>query len=456
MARARILIVDDEANARSALAELLRDDGYVVDTAADGFKALPKLEDFRPDVVLTDLKMPGMTGLELLARTRARDPHVVVLVATAYGDVDSAVTAMREGAADFLTKPVDVARLGLVLQRELERQALRRDAEGAKARGKDSHRLQQLVGSSPASRRVVDAILRVAATQAPVLVTGEAGSGKELVATAIHEHGPRARGPLVKLHCAGLAESLLETELFGHDRGGLPGVHHRRDGRIEQAHHGTLYLDEIGGLSPALQARLLRFLQERTFERVGGGAPVRVDVRIVASTAQDLQEAIRGGRFREDLHYKLAVVPIEIPPLRERAADIPQLAARALAVFAERNARPIGGFTDEALALLCRYAWPGNVRELENVIERAVVVCPVERVRVEDLATELRAVAAPPASTEPVIPGATLAEIERYAILRTLEEVGGSTSRAAEMLGISPRKIQYKLHEYSTPPPRRG
>ena len=456
MARARILIVDDEANARSGLAELLREDGYVVDTAADGFKALPKLEEFKPDVVLTDLRMPGMTGLELLTRARARDPHCVVLVTTAYGAVDSAVTAMREGAADYLLKPIDVERLGLVLQRELERQTLRREAEGQRGRGKETQKLQQLVGSSAASRVVVDAILKAAPTQASVLITGPTGSGKELVAAAIHEHSPRARGPFIKLHCAALAESLLETELFGHDRGGLPGSPHRRDGRIEQADRGTLFLDEIGELSPSLQSRLLRLLQDKTFERVGGGGAVRVDVRLVSSTHHDLRDAVKRGRFREDLYYRMAVVPIELPPLRDRAADIPQLAARFVERFAERNARPISGLSDEALEVLARYPWPGNVRELENVMERAVVVCPVERIRAEDLPITVRTSVAPAtAPAAPVIPGSTLADIERYAILRTLEEVGGSTSRAADMLGISPRKIQYKLHEYSVAPTRR-
>ncbi len=452
MARARILIVDDEVNARSALAELLREDGYVVETAADGFKALPKLEDFNPDVVLTDLKMPGMTGQELLTRVRLRDPNCVVLVTTAYGAVESAVAAMRGGAADFLTKPIDVERLGLVLQRELERQTLRREAEGLRARLKDRQRLQQLVGTSPAVQRVIDQLLQVAPSQASVLITGEPGTGKELIASAIHEHSPRSRAPFVKLHCAGIAESLLELELFGQARG--PGGQ-KRMGRIEQANRGTLFLDEIGELSANLQVRLLRFFQEGQFEHIDGGDPVAVDVRVIASTRHDLADAVQRGRFREDLFYRLNVVPIAIAPLRERVADIPQLASRFLAHYAERNARPISGFSDEALELMVRYPWPGNVRELQNVVERAVVTCPVERVREQDLPVHLGNQAPPPTPSAPPIPGSTLADLERFAILRTLEEVGGSTSRAAEMLGISPRKIQYKLHEYSVEPTKK-
>jgi DNA-binding NtrC family response regulator len=448
VARARILIVDDEANARSALAELLREDGYVVETAADGFKAIGKLADFNPDVVLTDLKMPGMSGLELLEKARARDPHCVVLVATAYGAVDSAVAAMRAGAADFLGKPVDVERLSFVLQRELERRELRREAEGLRARLRERRSLGRVVGSSPAMQRVVDVILQVAGTQASILITGESGTGKELIASAIHEHSPRSGGPFVTMNCSALTGPLLETELFGQQ----DGLRAHREGRLEQAHGGTLFLDEIGAISSAVQARLLRFLQAGALERVGGANAVRADVRIIAATQEDLPEAVRLGRFRDDLFYRLNVVQIELPPLRTRAGDVPILAMRFLAKFAERNARPITGIEDAALELITRYAWPGNVRELENAIERAVVVCPAERIRPQDLPPAVQNASPVVATGAPPIPGSTLAELERYAILRTLEAAGGSTSRAAEQLGISPRKIQYKLHEYSSAP----
>jgi DNA-binding NtrC family response regulator len=453
MARARILIVDDEVNARSALAELLREDNYLVDTAADGFKALPKLEDFKPDVVLTDLRMPGMTGLELLEKARDRDPHCVVLVATAYGEVDSAVSAMRKGAADYLAKPVDVERLKLVLQRELERRELRREAEGLRARLKEQRRLQQIVGGSPAMLKVIETILQIAPTQAAVLISGESGTGKELVATAIHEHSQRARGPFVKVNCASLDEPLLEVELFGDTTPSGAGAR-RREGRIEQAHHGTLFLDEVSEIPPALQVRLLRFLQDGELERVGASEAVRADVRVIAATHLDLAALVAQGSFRDDLYYRLNVVSISLPALRDRAGDVPILAARFLAKFTERNGRQVVGFSDEALEALSRYSWPGNVRELENAVERAVVVCPVERIRKKDLPSAVLGPVTAPSHDVPPIPGTTLAELERYAILRTLEICGGSTSRAAEMLGISPRKIQYKLHEYTSSPTR--
>ncbi len=445
--RSRILIVDDEVNARTALAELLRDEGYAVETAADGFKALPKLDDFAPDLVLTDLKMPGMDGIDLMRKSRERDPERVVVVMTAYGAVDTAVSAMREGAADYLTKPINVEELSLVLERALERRRLRAEAGQLRERLSQRHRIQNIVGGSPAMQPVFDTILQVAPSRASVLITGESGTGKELIAAAIHEHSPRAAGPFVKLHCAALAETLLESELFGHERGAFTGAMARRDGRFQQADRGTLFLDEIGEISAATQVKLLRFLQEHEFERVGGNQTIKVDVRIVTATNRDLLKRVKEGLFREDLYYRLNVVSIEVPPLRVRASDIPLLAAHFLRRYAEENGKPVEGFTDEALQRLVRYGWPGNVRELENAVERAVVVSRGDRIRPEDLSPSIVPSGASNDGMPPV-PGSTLAELERYAILKTLEHTGGSTSRAAEILKISPRKIQYKLHEY--------
>ncbi len=447
MAGERILIVDDEANARTALAELLRGEGYVVETAADGFKALPKLEELEPDVVVTDLKMPGLTGLELMEKARARDPECVVIVMTAFAAVGSAVQAMRQGAADYLTKPVNLDELLLVLTRELERKRLRREAGQLRARLAERHRIKNLIGSSAAMQEVFAAVLQVAPSRASVLVTGESGTGKELIAAAIHEYSPRAKGPFVKLHCAALAESLLESELFGHERGAFTGAIGRREGRFEQANGGTLFLDEIGEISPTIQVKLLRFLQEHEFERVGGNQTIKVDVRIVTATNRNLQERVKQGQFREDLYYRLNVVGIEMPPLRARESDIVLLATHFLDKLARENGRTFDGFTDEALARLASYAWPGNVRELENAIERAVVVCKRARIGVEDFAA---AIASPEKRSDgmPKIPGATMEELERFAILKTLEHTGGSTSRAAELLKISPRTIQYRLQQY--------
>ena len=448
--RGRILVVDDEVNARTALAELLRDEGYTVETAADGFKALPKLEEFAPDLVVTDLRMPGMDGLALLKKTHERDPDCAVIVVTAYGAIDTAVTAMREGAADYVTKPVNVEELVLVIDRALERRRVVAESRHLRERLSEHQRVDNIVGSSPVMRAVLSDVLRVAPSKATVLITGESGTGKELVAAAIHQHSTRAQGPFVKLHCAALAETLLESELFGHERGAFTGATSRRDGRFQQADGGTLFLDEIGDISPSIQIKLLRFLQDHEFQRVGGNQTIKVDVRVVAATNRDLAARVRDAEFREDLFYRLNVVSVECPPLRARPTDIPLLAMHFLARYAKENGKTVTRFSEEALDRLMRHRWPGNVRELENAVERAVVICQSEVVRPEDLPPTVS-----PAREEsgmPRVPGASLADLERHAILKTLEFTGGSTSRAAEILGISVRKIQYKLHEYQDPP----
>ncbi len=445
--RGRILVVDDEANARSALAELLREEGYIVETAADGFKALPKLEELSPDLVLTDLKMPGMDGMELMKRAWEGDPERVVVVMTAYGSVDTAVAAMRAGAADYLTKPINVDELVLVIARVLERRRLRAETGHLRQRLAERRGMKSIIGTSAPMQRVFDTVLQVAPSKASVLITGESGTGKELVAEALHLHSPRAKGPFVKLHCAALAETILESELFGHERGAFTGAAARRDGRFQHADGGTLFLDEIGEISPATQVKLLRFLQERQFERVGGNQTVKVDVRILAATNRDLARMVKDQTFREDLYYRLNVVSIEMPSLRERPSDIALLATHFVRKFAAENDKTILGFSDDALAAMAHYSWPGNVRELENAIERAVIVCRTDVIRPGDLSPQV--VAAERATTGgPPIPGTTLAALERYAILKTLEHTGGSTSRAADILGISTRKIQYRLREY--------
>jgi DNA-binding NtrC family response regulator len=447
----RILIVDDEVNARTALAELLREEGYAVETAADGFKALPKLQDFAPDLVLTDLRMPGMDGLELMRKAREIDLDTCVVVMTAHGGIDSAIAAIRQGAADYLTKPINLEELKIVLDRSLERRRLRREAGLLRERLSARNSLDRVIGSSAPMQRVFETVLQVAPSRASILITGESGTGKELIAAAIHQHSPRAERPFVKLHCAALAESLLESELFGHERGAFTGAQARRDGRFQQADGGTLFLDEIGEISPGIQVKLLRFLQEREFERVGGNQTIKVGVRIVAATNSELPELVKAGKFREDLYYRLNVVAIEMPPLRARPGDIPLLAMHFLRKYAAENEKQLTGFSDEALAKLVRHTWPGNVRELENAVERAVVVCRGDEIRAEDLVATV-ATAAGGADQLPAIPGSTMADFERYAILKTLEFTGGSTSRAAELLGISARTIQYRLREYSGSP----
>ncbi|MBT8494521.1 MAG: sigma-54 dependent transcriptional regulator [Deltaproteobacteria bacterium] len=448
--KGRILVVDDEANARTALAELLREEGYEIETAADAFKAIGKFDDFAPHLVLTDLKMPGMDGLELMSKLAEHDHEAAILVMTAFGAVDTAVAAMRAGAVDYLTKPINFDELSIVLERALERQRLHDETRSLKAQLAERFTDSNLVGNSPPINQVFKTIDQVAPTRASVLITGESGTGKELVAAALHRKSPRANGPFVKLHCAALAETLLESELFGHERGSFTGAVNRKDGRFQMADRGTLFLDEIGEISPAIQVKLLRFLQEREFERVGGTDTIKVDVRIIAATNRDLSEEVRLGRFREDLFYRLNVVNLDMPALRDRGGDIALLAKHFVDKYARENEKQVERIADDALEALLGYSWPGNVRELENVIERAVVMCRTDTIRGDDLPSSVT-----PTHSQggmPAIPGNTLEDIERYAILTTLEACGGSTSKAAHMLGISVRKVQYKLHDYNAAP----
>jgi DNA-binding NtrC family response regulator len=446
----RILVVDDEVNARTALAELLRDEGYDVETAADAFKALGKYESFSPHVVVTDLKMPGMDGIDLVKKIRASEDPAAVVVMTAFGAVASAVDAMRAGAAEYLTKPLNFDELLVVLDKVFEQQELRRETRQLRARVRDRVAPNNIVGVSPPMQRVFEVVDQVAPSRATVLITGESGTGKELVANALHQRSTRANGPFVKLHCAALAESLLESELFGHEKGSFTGAMARKDGRFQIADGGTLFLDEIGEISPAIQVKLLRFLQEHEFERVGGNQTIRVDVRVIAATNRDLVDMVAKGKFREDLFYRLNVVGLEMPPLRDRRTDIPALAKFFLDRFTKENTKPIEGFTPEALERLTAYDWPGNVRELENAIERAVVLCNTSHIEARQLPASVQPRMTP--AGMPVIPGATMADIERYAILETLKATGGSTSKAAETLGISVRTIQYRLHQYNEAP----
>ena len=448
MSKGSILVVDDEANARAALAELLRDEGYQVETAGDGFKALGKMEEGLPDLILTDLKMPGMGGVELLAKAKTLDEEIVVVVMTAFGAVDSAVDAMKKGAANYLTKPLNMAQLQLVIEREMERRRLRQEAGSLRARLAERYSFENIIGNAPVMQEIFKTVAQVASSRASILIAGESGTGKELIAAAIHQRSPRNQGPFVKLHCAALAESLLESELFGHERGSFTGAAGRREGRFAQAHGGTLFLDEIGEISPAIQVKLLRFLQEHEFERVGGNETVRVDVRVIAATNRDLKAEVAAGRFREDLYYRLNVITLRMPALRERPSDVPVLASHFLDKYSTENQRQIDGFSDDALARLSGYGWPGNVRELENVVERAVVMATGNRIGTAELPSYLL-----PVDVGGIrIPGSTLEEIEHHAIVKTLESTGGATGKAAEILGVSVRKIQYKLQEYQSAP----
>jgi two-component system NtrC family response regulator/two-component system response regulator HydG len=446
-AKERILVVDDEQNAREALRTILTEEQYEVAEASDGQEALERLESFGPDVVLADIKMPKMDGITLVKKAREQGNQAVFLIMTAFASIEAAVEAMRAGAENFLVKPLDVNAVLVVLEKALEKRRLQREAEHLRARVRERYRFPNIIGESPQLQAVFDVVKRTAPTRATVLILGESGTGKELIAQAIHEESPRKDKPFIKVNCAALSETLLESELFGHERGSFTGAVGRREGRFELADGGTLFLDEIGDITPALQIKLLRVLQQREFERVGGTQTIKVDVRMVAATNKDLAAEVKAGRFREDLYYRLNVVAVTLPPLRDRKGDIPALVSHFINHYDKAYGKDVRGLAPGTLNALLSHGWPGNVRELENVVERAVVLATTPELTADDLPPTLRG---PRASRTPgsLIPGATLYEIEREAILKTLEMVEGSTARAAEVLGISVRKIQYRLKEY--------
>ncbi len=443
----RVLVVDDNADVREVMTALLAARDYEVRTAQDGQVALEQVAQLPPDVVLVDLGMPRMNGMQLLNALHSMDPELPVIVVTATTALGAAVDAMRGGAVDYLAKPVDPVALFVALERALEHRDMRLENENLRRiiRATHGEGIHELLGVSPPMQRVYHTAKQVAPSRATLLITGESGTGKGELARAIHALSPRAQKPFVTVHCASLAETLLESELFGHERGAFTGAERRRTGRFEQAHEGTLFLDEVGEIPAATQVKLLTVIQDRQFERVGGNESVKIDIRIIAATSRDLFAEVAAGRFREDLYYRLNVITVEMPPLRFRGEDALVLAAHFLRRFALENRKEIVGFTDRARAAIRRYAWPGNVRELENDIERAVVLCDSQAIDEDHL---------PPGPSSPSVldamsfPGVTMAEIERCAIVRTLEAVEGSTVRAADLLDVSVRRIQYRLHEY--------
>lgn len=445
--RTQILVVDDEASARSGLVELLREEGYEVRGAADAFKALGMVESSVPDLLITDVHMPGMDGTQLMAKVQEAHPEVGVIVMTAYSTVERAVDAMQQGADDYLTKPIRFDELLVVVDRLLAHREIARELEQFRSAREAEIPGLGWVGRSKASRDVLDLIGQVADSPASVLLTGESGTGKELAAKALHQASPRRDEPFVPVHCAALAEGVLESELFGHEKGAFTGADTARDGRFGRAQGGTLFLDEVGEIPLSVQVKLLRVLQERTYERVGGDTQIEVDVRVVAATHRDLLADVKQGRFREDLFYRLNVINVRLPTLRERADDIPLLAMHFLARHASRARKQIRGISDRSLDTLRSYDWPGNVRQLENCIEHAVALCNDFEIDVRHLPREVlgsgRAL-----DEQPIVPGSSMAEVERYVILRTLESVGGSTSKAAKILGVSPRTIQYRMNQY--------
>ena len=445
--RGLLLVVDDEQGTREGLSEILREDGYEVDAAGDGAEALEMLRTKGHDVVISDLKMPKLDGMELLEKALETDPDAGFILMTAFGTIKTAVDAMKRGAADYLVKPVNAEEMEISVERCLEKRRLIQEARGLRERIDERYRFSNIVGSSPQMQAVFKTVAQVAPSRSNVLITGESGTGKELIAQAIHQHSPRKDKPFVVLNCASLSETLLESELFGHEKGSFTGAIGRRRGRFEQADGGTLFLDEIGDVPLPTQVKLLRFLQEREFERVGGGETLRVDVRVVAATHTELRKLIAEGRFREDLYYRLNVIQVVMPPLRERKADIPSLVDHFIRRYAAENQKPVAGIEESALQRLIRYDWPGNIRELENIIERAVVLCVGPRITI-DLLPELVGVPETEGARIRFTPGISFEEAERELILGTLDAVGGQVPRAAELLGISARKIYYRLKEY--------
>jgi len=441
-----ILVVDDEAAQRDILGGLLRKQGYAVREVPSGAAALAVLRAEPVDLILTDVKMPAMSGLELLREARALNPELPVVVLTAYGNVTDAVVAMRDGAVDYLTKPVDIDAVLHRVRKVLEGQQLLAENRALREALRGRYRVEGIVAESWKMQEVLSLVQRVAPSNTTVLICGESGTGKELIAQAIHYQSPRSGRPLVTVNCAALPDALLESELFGHVKGAFTGAVSDRAGRFEAADGGTIFLDEIGELSPAVQAKLLRVLQEREFERVGTNRTVKVDVRLLTATNQDLERAVREQRFREDLYFRLNVVSIRIPPLRERREDILPLLDHFLRTYAAANDKTIRGVTREARDWVLKYDYPGNIRELENLVERAVVLCRGEVIDLDDLPLSIRegTAATVPAPTPGSLP-AELETLERRMIEDALARADGVQTRAAELLGIGERALRYKM-----------
>ncbi|MBI2526606.1 MAG: sigma-54-dependent Fis family transcriptional regulator [Candidatus Rokubacteria bacterium] len=455
----RILVADDQEASRKGLSALLQAWGYEPEEAADGQEALDKAVASRPAVVITDLVMPKLDGLALLKALQAEVPFAMVIILTGHGTIETAVGATKDGAYDYLTKPVDTNRLRLLIQKALEKGAALREVSVLRRRVKDVWGHGRLVGTSRAMQEVYRLIDLAAPTSAPVLIFGESGTGKELAARTLHELGPRHDGPFVAVNCAAIPETLLESEIFGHEKGAFTGALERRVGCFELAHQGTIFLDEIGEMSPSLQAKFLRILEDGSVKRVGGKAEIRVDVRVLAATNKDPAKAIQDGKFREDLYYRLNVFAIPLPPLRDRKEDIPLLIQAFLEEFDAKYDRKVRGVDDAALSVLTAHDWPGNVRELRNIVERALIACPGELIAAAHLPAGLGerparepepAGAVPPAAGPggEVPAGVRLRDLEREAILKTLAAVNNNKTRAAQLLGISLKTLHNKLNRY--------
>jgi len=445
-AAGRVLIVEDDPITRNGLRELVESWGFMTASAVDGEDALGQVTRFRPTIVVSDLVMPRMDGQRLLKTLREDDPEIDVVILTAQGTVESAVEAIKDGAYDYLTKPVDPQRLRILLDKLVERQDTLREVKVLRRQLSERGSFGRLIGSSLQMRRVYRTIEQAAPTSASVLISGESGTGKELVAQTIHQLSPRTAMPFVPINCAAIPETLLESEIFGHEKGAFTGATDRRQGCFELADRGTLFLDEIAEMTPVTQVKLLRVLQERSFRRLGGQREQKVDVRIVAATNSDPRQAVESGKLREDLYYRLNVFAIALPTLRERMEDMPLLVQSFLAEFNQRNAKAVAGLSHEALRMFEAHRWPGNVRELRNVIERATILADGTFIEPRHLPPALSEPARPPVRALELTPGLTVDEAEQKLIELTLEHTRDNKTRAAEILGISLKTLHNKLN----------
>src|SRR5712692_3537209 len=444
----RVLIVEDDPAARVGLEQLVKSWGFIADSASDGEEALAKVTTFRPAIVITDLVMPRMDGLALLRALPQVGADVTTLLLTAQGTVETAVEAMKEGAYDYLTKPIDIQRLKILLDKIVERLETMREVKALRRQLREHGTFGSLIGNSPEMRKIYQVVEQAAPTGASVLITGESGTGKELVAQTIHQLSPRATFPFIAINCAAIPETLLESEIFGHEKGAFTGAADRRQGCFELADRGTLFLDEIGEMTPALQVKLLRVLQERRFRRLGGRIEQSVDVRVIAATNVDPADAVQKGKLREDLYYRLNVFSFRLPTLRERKEDLPLLVQAFINEFNTRNQKSIAGVDQQAMRMIEHYAWPGNVRELRNVIERATILSSGTFIEPKHLPPSLAE--EPPLPRQPQValaPGTTVEEAERRLIMMTLAHTRDNKTRAAEILGISLKALHHKLNK---------
>lgn len=446
----RILVVEDDKNSLSGLLKLLQREGYETSGAISAYEALALMETQHYDIVLSDMKLPGLGALSLIDEIRKKDTEIPIVIMTAYSSIENAVAAIKRGAEEYLTKPLNIDALKRTLKKIGERQLLLKENEALKVRLEKKNAFQEFIGNTKEMRKMFSTIRDVAPSTATVLICGETGVGKELVAQAVHRLSPQKGGPFTVLHCAALAEGVLESELFGHDKGSFTGALYTRKGRFELAHQGTLFLDEVSEMSLQVQVKLLRVIETGQFERVGGEVTKEVDVRLLAATNKDLEKEVAEGRFRKDLFYRINVIKIDIPPLRDRRDDIPLLTDYFLIHYAQKNNKNIKGVSPEVMKLLKDYNWPGNVRELENTIERAVVLSKKNVIETEHLSSNLTHSGK---TTSPYLQlrvGTPLKDVEKEVILKTLELTGGSKTDAAKLLGVSTRKIEYKVKEWDT------